>query len=181
MASRRFLSPSLLCQLERRWIFLQHSVSRGTLLFPHTAELFTRFKKTEWSSSDAELTISNLLHGLPCLMELCSNFQHGLLCPSQSCPTDLSGFSHGKEECGISHFITMSCSLVPWCLCPPCSLYLGNLSQPSLLGELTFLLQGSVYVLVPDGGLLHCVPTSRQNESLFPLFPLASCAISKMG
>lgn len=98
-----------------------------------------------------------------CLMELCSNFQHGLLCPSQSGPVDLSGFLLGRKECGVSHFIMMSCSFVPWCLCSRCSLHLGNLPLLGLLGELTFLLQGSAYMQVPDCGLLHCAPTPTQS------------------
>lgn len=178
MASRRFLSPSLLRQLERRWIFLQHSVSRGTLPSPHSAELFTGFKKTEWSYSDADLAMSSLSMACHCLMELCSNFQHGLLCPSQS---GLSGFSLGRKEYGISHFIIMSCSFVPWYLCSWCSLYLENLSLISLHGELTFILQGSAYVLIPDCSLLNCPTTPRTELISLPCIPTASCVISKMG
>ena len=48
---------------EQRWIFLQHLVSRGTLLSPHAAELFTGFRKPERSFSTAELTASGLLYG----------------------------------------------------------------------------------------------------------------------
>lgn len=177
MASCRFLSPSLLRQLERRWIFLQHSVSGGTLLSPQTAELFTGFKKTERSSSKAELVRSRLLNGLPLPNGIThSNFHHGLLRPSQSGPAGLSSFLLGRKECASSHFVMMSCSFVPWCLCSWCSPYVGNLSLLSLLGELTFIPQESARMLIPGCSLFHCLlPSPRTNWSLMLCFHSSVC------
>lgn len=57
-----------------------------------------------------------------------------------------------------------------------------NLSLLSLLGELTFILQGSVRVLIPGCSLLDR-PLPHPKTELISLHsvPKAACAVSKMG
>lgn len=174
MAPRCCLSPSLLFHLKRRWIFLQHSVSKGTLLFPRSAELFTGLKEPESSFCNAELTTSGLLHGSPLPDGITLRLLSDLPCPSQSGLKGLSSFLLGKTECNVHHLITTTC-FHALCLCqwrPP---YLRNLSLLCCLenSHSSHKDQHKHHLLTAAS----LTPQDRINLSV----PTAACTMSKIG
>lgn len=144
MASHR--SFLLLCYLS--WNGDEFS-SRGSLLCLHIAELSAGFKKPERSSSNADDHVRVPQWLTRCLMELrLQLFSLIFYALHRMALKAFLASQWGRKEGGLSRFIMTSCFCVCWYFCSWSFLGLKTRTLLCLLGELVFILEEQVPVLV---------------------------------